>query len=76
MKFFKKLPKSEIKWQNEDREECNKIIDLFNNWQLNGSPYEQRGFLKRNIEFGKQTISTDSEISHEILDQMKEFLGV
>ena len=45
-----------IEWWNECRTELNKIIDVYNQWQLDGFKEEEKQHLVANITFGMQTI--------------------
>lgn len=73
-----------INWWNKARIEVNKIIREFNQWQIDGfhistregeiGKYAYLQKVERLIEYGKQTITKDSEIAHELLDEMESFV--
>ena len=58
-KFVKKWNEdTPIDWWNESRIELNKIIEIYNNWQIEGFDKENSKKVIAHIEYGKQTIGT------------------
>lgn len=68
---------TDILWQKESRIELNKIIDIYNRWQIDDN-FDQGKikFVLANIEYGKQTIGSDDGGSGylEVLEEMEEFV--
>ena len=66
-----------IEWQKEGRKELNKIIEIYNNWQVNDQFDKAKAQIVLGyIEYGLQTIgSKDGGSSYaEELEDMKEFI--
>lgn len=66
-----------ITWWNECRSELNKIIDFYNQWQIEGFPDDQTTKLRALIEYSKQTIgSRDGGSGYmETLVEMEDFVN-
>jgi len=66
-----------IGWWDECRKELNKIIDFYNQWQIEGFPDDQVTKLRALIEYGKQTIgSMDGGSGYmEKLVEMEDFVN-
>lgn len=65
-----------INWWKESRIELNKIIDIYNYWQINGFNEDEVEKLLAYIEYGKQTIGSQDGGSGylEELEDMEEFV--
>ena len=77
-KFQKKWDEdTPIAWWNECRSELNKIIDFYNQWQIEGFPDDQTTKLRALIEYGKQTIgSRDGGSGYmDTLVEMEDFVN-
>ena len=77
-KFIKKWDENtSIDWWNECRKELNKIIDCYNNWQIEDDFSEEKAkIVLAKIEYGKQTIgSRDGGGGYwDELDEMEKFV--
>ena len=74
---FKKHFNSVIDWQVNHNIEINKIIDLYNNWQIEDDFDKNKiKYLLAKIEFGKQIIGKPlgSESYYNELVSMEEFV--
>lgn len=67
---------TEINWWNECRKKQNKIIDIFNEWQLNGFVEKDAMYVYASIEHGRQTHGSRDGGSGYLkeLDKMKKFV--
>lgn len=65
-----------IDWWRKSRIKLNKIIDIYNLWQINGFKDDERSFVLSNIEYGKQTIGSQDGGSgyFEELQEMENFI--
>lgn len=66
-----------ISWQDESRRELNKIIDAYNNWQIEEVFGElEAKILLSKIELGKQTIGSQDggSVYWDELDEMEQFV--
>ena len=65
-----------ITWWKECRIELNKIIRIYNDWQLNGFSSDSTRKVLAHIELGKQTIgSRDGGSGYmEVLERMEQFV--
>lgn len=66
-----------IVWWNECRKELNKIIDVYNEWQIEHDfDAERSRFVLAKIEYGKQTIGArDGGGGYfDALDEMEKFV--
>jgi len=77
-KFIKKWDENtDIDWWRKSRIELNKIIDLFNNWQIEDDFNDDKAKLVlAKIEYGKQTIGSQDGGSGywDELDEMEKFV--
>ncbi len=67
---------TDINWWKESRIELNKIIEIYNNWQIEGCGSIRAKFLLTKIEYGKQTIGARDGGSgyFDELDEMETFV--
>jgi hypothetical protein len=77
-KFIKKWDENtDIDWWRKSRIELNKIIDLYNNWQIEDDFNDDKAKLVlAKIEYGKQTIGSQDGGSGywDELDEMEKFV--
>ncbi len=68
-----------IKWWNENRKELNRIIEIYNKWQIDDNFNSDKSkIVLSNIQYGKQTIGSLEGGSGylEELEDMEEFIRI
>lgn len=68
---------TDISWWKVSRKKLNKIIEIYNNWQIQENfDKEKARFVLANIEYGKQTFASSDEGSgyRDELIEMEEFV--
>ena len=68
---------TDIPWQKECRGKLNKIIEVYNNWQIDYDVDKEKSkVVLAKIEYGKQTIGSRDGGSgyRDELDEMEEFV--
>ena len=68
--------KTDIDWWNTSRKKLNKIIDAYNNWQINGFDIDKSKKLLSKITYGKETIGSQDGGSGywDELNEMENFV--
>lgn len=63
-------------WQRDGRTKLNKIIQIYNQWQIDGFPQEEKQRLLANIEYGIQTFASEDGCSgyRDVLYKMQQFV--
>lgn len=68
---------TDISWWKLSRIELNKIIDAYNNWQIEGFQKDVTQVVFAKIQYGKQTIGSQNGGSGylEELEEMEDFVN-